>query len=156
MHNNAAGLSLPSSNVQSLLNYMNTNFAPDAFDNCYLVDYIFKANENIGSLLYELAIHADYYGNGVTEPTFVLEKIPLNGVSLLQMGTNKDSLRITYKGIDFIKFKDENFIEEVMSNRNKVLTIYFRANVNNWGGRTTVQGFINDYDIKYDESKYEF
>ncbi|MBO6262435.1 MAG: hypothetical protein J6N95_07535 [Bacilli bacterium] len=155
-HANAAGIGIAASKVPALLEYMNKSFAPDAFDNCYLVDYIFKADEDINDLLYALASHADYYGNGVTEPTFVVEKIPLKNATLFPMGTNKDSLRITYNGIDYIRFKDAEFVEKIMNSQNKLLTIYFKANINNWGGRTTVQGFINDYELGYDKSRYEF
>lgn len=54
------------------------------------------------------------------------------------MGTNKDSIKISFNGIDYIKFKDLDFIDEVMNNRLKLLTIYGRANLNTFAGRTTV------------------
>ena len=55
-----------------------------------------------------------------------------------------------------MKFKDTDFIEEVMNNRTKLLTIYGRANLNEWMGKQSVQIFISDYELNEDNSKYEF
>ena len=72
------------------------------------------------------------------------------------MGANKDSIKINYNGIDYIKFKDLSFIGEVTQNRTKTLTVYGRANLNTFAGRTSVQLFIDDYDFEEDPHKYDF
>ena len=55
-----------------------------------------------------------------------------------------------------MKFKDTDFIQEVMNNRMKTLTVYGRANLNEWMGKQSVQVFIDDYELVEDNSKYEF
>ena len=55
-----------------------------------------------------------------------------------------------------MKFKDEDFVEEVQQNRMKTLTVYGRVNLNEWMGKKSVQVFITDYELKEDNSKYEF
>jgi hypothetical protein len=84
----------------------------------------------------------------------VVKDIPLMNVQV--MGASKDSIKISYNGIDYVKFKDTDFIEEVMSNRTKKLTIYGRANLNEWMGKKSVQCFITDYELVEDTSKYDF
>ena len=74
----------------------------------------------------------------------------------MAMGPNKDSMKISYNGIDYVHFKDLNFIEEVGANRTKTLTVYGRANLNTFAGKTSVQFFIDDYEFVSDDSKYEF
>ena len=74
----------------------------------------------------------------------------------MPMGANKDSMKISYNGIDYVKFKDEDFVEEVQQNRMKTLTVYGRVNLNVWMGQKSVQVFITDYELKEDNSKYDF
>ena len=91
---------------------------------------------------------------GTIGRVFVIKNIPLMNVQV--MGTNKDSIKISYNGIDYVKFKDTDFIEEVMENRTKKLTVYGRANLNEWMGKKSVQVFITDYELMEDTSKYDF
>ena len=65
-------------------------------------------------------------------------------------------MKISYNGIDYVKFKDEDFVAEVQQNRTKMLTVYGRVNLNVWMGTKSVQVFITDYELKEDDSKYDF
>ena len=118
------------------------------------MDYVLDASHNNAPLLYSLAEHQDYYGNGVDEPRFIIKNISLANV--LAMGANKDSMKISYNGIDYVRFKDLNFVEEVHANRTKTLTVFGRANINTFNGRTSVQLFIDDYEFEDNDDKYEF
>ena len=153
-HENAAGVSIAANRVPSLLQFMNNNFGADAFDNCYLVDYILDGrNDNI-SLLWQLAECSDYYGNGIDEPKFIIKNIPLN--NMLVMGENKDCVKISYKGIDYVKFKNTDFIDDLRAHRLQLLTVYGRAALNTYMGHTSIQLLIDDYELEEDNSKYEF
>ena len=72
------------------------------------------------------------------------------------MGANKDSIKISWNGVDYIRFKDSDFIEQVINNRTSLLTIYGRANLNNYMGKTTIQVFCDDYELNENSSKYDF
>ena len=76
--------------------------------------------------------------------------------NILVMGANKDSIKISYNGIDYVKFKDINFINDIMEHRTEKLTICARANLNTFMGRTSIQCIIMDYDFELNESKYDF
>ena len=41
----------------------------------------------------------------------------------MAMGANKDSMKISYNDVDYVKFKDADFVQEVFDNRMKRLTI---------------------------------
>ena len=154
MHANAAGLGIPAQNVPSLLNYMNTHFSKESFDNCYLVDYVLNAKEDISNLLYIFASHPEYFGNGIDEPRFIIKNIPLSNVTF--MGVNKDSTKIIYNQIEYVRFKDVHFVDTINVNRKRVVDIYCKAGLNTWGGRTSIQCIIDDYEFKFDESRYAF
>ena len=153
-HDNAAGWGLNGDKLDSLLNYANTHLSAKDFENCYVVDYILDGNDYNDELLGCLASHPEYFGNHIEEPMIVIKNIPL--MNVMVMGASKDSIKISYNGIDYVKFKDTDFIEEVMNNRTKKLTVYGRANLNEWMGKQSVQIFISDYELVEDNSKYDF
>lgn len=72
------------------------------------------------------------------------------------MGTNKDTTKISFNGVDYIKFKDSVFVEDLYDNKNNTLTILARININNWQGHESVQCFIEDYEFNTDMGKYDF
>ena len=153
-HDNAAGWGLNGDKLNALLNYANSHLKAEDFENCYIVDYILDGSDYNDELLGCLAAHPEYFGNHIEEPMIVVKNIPL--MSIMAMGANKDSMKISYNGIDYVKFKDTDFVEEIQNNRTKKLTVYGRANLNEWMGKKSVQVFISDYELVEDTSKYDF
>ena len=156
-HDAAAGFGINGLNADKLLEYSNKTLDDNAFDKCYTVDYILDGRENINPLLESLAEHPEFFGNHIDEIKVVIKNISL--ASVMAMGANKDSMKISFNGIDYVRFKDATFTEEVFSNRMKTLTVYGRINLNTFAGRTTTQVFIDDYDLddaKEDPHKYDF
>ena len=122
--------------MEAFLNFVNKDLSSDAFENCYTVDYILSAKDNIAPLLYELSSHPEYFGNHIDEIKYIIKDIPLT--KTLVMGANKDSIRISYNNIDYIRFKDEDFIEKVLAHPQSTITIYARGNINNFNGKESV------------------
>lgn len=154
-HDASAGFSIPDSNISQLLDYSNISLNSSDFENCYLVDYILDADKNNLELLYCLAAHPEYFGNHIDEIKVVIKNISL--ASIMTMGTNKDSMKISFNGVDYVKFKDVDFIQDVMENRMKKLTVLARPNLNTFMGKTSIQCLISDYEFEDDDSsKYDF
>ena len=156
-HDAAAGFGINSFNADKLLSYSNEKLDDNAFAKCYTVDYILDGRENINPLLESLAEHPEFFGNHIDEIKVVIKNISL--ASVMAMGANKDSMKINFNNIDYVRFKDATFTEEVFSNRMKTLTVYGRINLNTFAGRTTTQVFIDDYDLdnaQEDSHKYDF
>lgn len=153
-HDNAAGWGLNGDKLNALINYANSHLKAEDFENCYVVDYILDGSEYNDELLESLASHPEYFGNHIEEPLVIVKNIPL--MNILAMGAEKDSMRVTYNDINYVKFKDKNFVEKILSNRTKKLTIYGRPSLNEWMGKTTVQCVILDYELSEDKSKYDF
>lgn len=153
-HDNAAGWGLNGDKLDALIRYANEKLKAEDFENCYIVDYILDGSDYNDELLGSISAHPEYFGNHIDEPKIVVKNIPLMSVNV--MGADRSSIKISYNGIDYVKFKDTDFIEEVMNNRMKTLTVYGRANLNEWMGRKSVQVFIDDYELVEDSSKYDF
>lgn len=156
-HDNSAGWGAKENNIDSLLEYANTNLNKESFSSSYLVDYIFKSEEKeLIPVGMKIASHPELFGNGIDEVKVVITDIPLSNV--LVMGADKSSIKINSNSIDYVRFKDLDFIEEVMNNRQKKLNVYGRLNLNNWGGRKSLQIFVDDYDFQEedDDSRFDF
>lgn len=153
-HDNACGFGVSGDRENSLIDYANTHLSAKDFENCYVVDYVLNGNDYNDELLGCLASHPEYFGNHIEEPLVVVKNIPL--MNILAMGAEKDSMRVTYNDINYVKFKDKDFVEKILSNRTKKLTIYGRPSLNEWMGKTTVQCVILDYELSEDDSKYDF
>lgn len=155
-HDNACGWGMSSNKVNSLIEYANTHLHAEDFENCYLVDYVLDGEDNIDKLIGNLASKPEYFGNHIDEVKFVIKNIPL--MSVMPMGAERNSMKISYNDVDYIKFKDADFVDEVLNNRTKRLTVYGRGNLNFFAGKTTVQVFIDDYELAdyADEHKYDF
>lgn len=158
MHNSAAGFSINIDTVPRFLKYSNEQLDISAFQNCYTVDYILDANKyQLQKLLMSLARRPDCFGNGVDEVKIVIEKVPIKNPFF--MGANKDSTKLTYNGIDYVRFKDLNFVADILENKEKQLNLLITLNINNYNGRQSIQGFVKDYelvDTPQDDDRFEF
>lgn len=153
-HANASGVSLLISKKEDLLKYANSHISEEGLNSSYMVDYIFSAQENYSKLATQLAEHEDLFGNDIETPTVVAEKIPLDNYMI--MGENKDSFKFTHNGVEYVKFKDATFVDEIRACEEPItLTVYGRLGLNKWQGRVTPQLIIDDYDINIID-EYEF
>ena len=153
-HDAAGGFSINGKKINNLIDYANTHLSASDFENCYIVDYILNANDNNYDLLWSLAQHPEYFGNHIDEIKIVIKNIPL--VHIMIMGANKDSIKISNNNIDYVRFKDIDFIEQVSNNRQKLLDIFGRININNYNGKQTLQIFCDDYELHDNNDKYAF
>ena len=153
-HDNAAGWGLNGDRLDDLIAYANKKLKAEDFENCYIVDYILDGSDYNDELLGSIAAHPEFFGNHIDEPKIVIKNIPL--MSIMAMGADRSSMKISYNGIDYVRFKDAAFVEDITNNRAKKLTIYGRANLNEWMGKQSVQVFIDDYELMEDTSKYDF
>ena len=153
-HNNAFGAGISVNKLSSFINYINKDLPTNAFDKCYVVDYALKATDNNTDLMFNLFSHPEFFGNQIEEIKIIVLDIPLSNVTI--MGQNKDCIKISYNNIDYIKFKDSDFVQEILSNRMSKLTVYGRGNINEFMGKTSIQFFIDDYELEEDIHRYDF
>lgn len=146
-HANAAGVSIHETQLQNLLNYANSHISDEDLSNAYQVDYIFSADEDVVPYALAIADNPDLWGGDVEEPRIVVENIPFENWGLFLMGADKSSIKFSYNGVDYVKFKDLDFIQEMRACRSGTITVYGSLKKNTWNGRTTAQVFIQDYEI---------
>lgn len=145
-HPNAAGVGVHEKNLDSLLAYANSQISEEGLENIYGVDYIFNETENFTQLAINLASDPSLWGNDVYEPKVVVENVPVS--NLFIMGADKSSVKWSHNGVEYVRFKDTDFIDEVQQYDRCEITVYGTLAVNEWAGRKTPQIRIEDWSIR--------
>lgn len=156
LHANAQGNSIHESKLDAFIKYSNEYFTENAFKNCYVVDYVLDSCEaGLDNFLKSLAIHPEYFGNGIEEIEVIINNVPLSNCFV--MGKNKDCVKIHHNDVDYVRFKDEDFIEKLsfLDKKNTSINVCGKLNLNEWNGVKTIQCNITDYEI-VEENRYEF
>lgn len=152
-HANAAGFSIKTNNIDKLLTYSNEKLKNIDFnEGFYEADFIVKGNSSILSkIIFDLEDGKGFWGQGCPEPVFVVENISVNKKDISIIGKNSDTLKFTFNGITYIKFKALETIDmiETFSDDLKLnITVAGKSNVNSWGGKQTPQILIDEIEFK--------
>lgn len=151
-HGSAFGFGILDSNVDKFLNHVDELLADFDFSPCYRVDKIYhSANFNTADIL-KIGKLKSIWGQGLEEPLIALEQIDLKKCQFNLMSPDKNpTLKITLpNGLSLIKFRssEEEYDKIVNSDFNCVnMNIVGACDVNVWGGKTTPQIRIEDYEI---------
>ena len=154
-HAQAHGFSIPLKNIEAFTNYANEKLANIDFnEGVYNVDFVKTLMDNVGDLIMEIGSNTNLWAKGNEEPYIVIKDIILDPSEIQLIGGNKDTVKFSAGGIDFLKFKDTEFANELKQTKEIRLTVLGRANVNNFMGNIGPQLYIEDYEIV--DSYYEF
>lgn len=150
-HSNAFGQGIKISNIDKLYEYANKGLANVNFnEGFYEIDFNINANcSYIEDLIYGLWDGRFIYGQECPEPNILINNLPVKNYSVC--GSNKDTLKIVFNNITYMKFKAGDLIDKISSSNNITLNIIGRANVNSWGGQEKPQILITDEEIVEDD-----
>lgn len=148
-HPNAAGVGIEDSKVDSLINYSNKELKNVDFgEKWHEINFERTAyEEDISNIIREIGAHPEYWGQHNPEPKIEVDHIHARRADITVMGKNKDTVKIVCDGVTYIKFKAQDFIDELAKYNEMDISIVGRANLNEWMGRVTPQIFIDDYNI---------
>ena len=62
------------------------------------------------------------------------------------MGKNKDTIKIEKNGVAYMFFRCDD-TDKFKQYKEMKINLVGKANLNEWGGRTTPQIFVEDYEI---------
>ena len=149
-HANAFGISIDDSNLKDFHNYANRELANYNFgENAYDVNFIRSANAaDLTNLILDIGSLSHVWGQGNKEALIYIEPIEFSPRNIMIMGKNKDTVKITINGIDYIKFRATDLIEELQSAPDTCkIEMVCKANINEWMGRSRPQMIIEDCEI---------
>jgi hypothetical protein len=104
-------------------------------------------DEDLYSLVLEIGLADELWGQNNSTPKILVRGINLNQNEYQIIGKNKDTVKFTKNGVDYIHFRAKDMIEKLEEFENLTLEIIGEAKINEWGGRTTPQLIIKDYSI---------
>lgn len=151
-HDNAAGCCIEDKYLTKFHMWANEQLKNMDFgENCYDVNFErIGADADIAELIIDIGENKDLWGQGLSEPYIHVSDINITFNDVQIMGTNKDTVKIIKNGIAYMKFKANDFIEELKKYNEIKLEVIGRANINYWGGNVTPQIFIEDYEVSDD------
>lgn len=148
-HANAAGVGIAHYDLEKFLDYSNKKLKDVDFgENYYDVNFLRKGTDkDIGAIIEDLSEYDELWGQQNNQPLVCVTDIIIDSNAIRIMGANKDTVKIEYNGISYMKFHAKKFIEEIQNLNRFKLTVIGRANLNHWSGRVYPQIFIDDYEI---------
>ena len=152
-HKNAFGVGLTDEGFSNFIKETNEELSNCTFNPSHVVDFIWENNEVDKQAILDLAAYNNIWGQGVEEPEIVIKDITITKDNIKLMSPDKSpTLKIILpNGVECIKhyFSKEEFKKLVPENgKVGLMTLVGTCQVNNWGGKTTPQINIKDYDFK--------
>ena len=149
-HDNACGIGILDKNLSAFHEYANNELADIDFgESWYEVNFErYAADPDIKDLITDIATHEDIWGQGNPEPLIHIKDINITKSDVRIMGKNSDTVKIEKFGIAYMKFHAKDFIQELAQYDSIKLEVVGRGNLNEWGGYTTPQIFITNYQIE--------
>lgn len=149
-HDNAFGFGIKMRDVDRFLDDMDRMLAGIDFESEIIeVDYLFDKNNLSEAMLKEFADAMPLYGNGIAQPKFAF-KIILAKDNFTLMGKEKNVVRINYRNITFIKFKDKDFVDYIENHMGELVEVEMigRSQNNEFRGEKKLQVIIDNIRIK--------
>ena len=157
-HEAAFGFGISVDNIDKLKEFFIKTYGEMDLQDSYDVDFIISDLSSIcASDFYRIQTNKYLWGRGVEEPLFALENIPLFFTNASLLGEKKDTIKYSYRNIDFMFFKrdddDEmkNLIETYDPKFNYSINVIGKLGMNTFMGRPKCQVIIDDYEIKEDK-----
>lgn len=151
VHANAFGQAIKISNIDKLYEYANEHLSNVNFNEGYYeADFIVKGNcSYIADMIEDLEKGRDCFGQQNDEPMVIIEDITIDPTTIQVIGKNSDTLKFSFNGITYVKFKAKDLIAELSKYNSKIsIVVAGRTNVNYWGGKSTPQILIEEIEIK--------
>lgn len=158
MHANAFGLSLKVDKIDDFIAKTDEKLKDIEVEPLYYVDFIYSGDHINGEEILEIgSAGQDLWGQDVDEPFVAVEKLKVKKSQVTIYSKKDDTIKIsTNCGVDIMKFK-ATAAEVALFNENEIVTITLvgRCNANQWGGKTTPQIFIEEFQVD-NKLKYDF
>jgi single-stranded-DNA-specific exonuclease len=155
-HANAHGFEIEAEKIIELNNLINEQLKDVQIDvDIHDVDFIIPANQLKGQFIREVDKHKNLWGINVEEPVIAFKDIEVNKDEVYLAGKNKNTIKFTYKGIEFIKFRtSEEVWEELISKGERlVLDVVGKCSMNEYEGKVTPQIVMEDFAVTKTKKK---
>ena len=147
-HESAAGLSIPTANIEKFLLKTDELLADTAEEAIYKVDYIWDSSTVNEEKILEIADFDPYIGQGFPEPLIAIKDIHITKENITMMKSNTVKIT-TNSGVPIICFSmpDEEYEKLYSENGEVIINAVCKANKNEWMGNISGQLLMENYEI---------
>lgn len=157
-HQEAAGYGISTDNVSTFLEISNERLKDVDFgEDIHLVNFIMKGYEReLHDLILDLTKFDRLWGQGNPEPLIAIENITIAKRDVSFIGAKKETIKFTYQGVEYIKFRAKDLAEQIenLTWDNLEIAIVGRPYLNEWNGIIKPQIMITDLEIS--DGRYSF
>lgn len=155
-HPNACGVTIKKDNISKFYEYLSRQ----TFDNIlnYTVDAVFDEKSLTAEVIQSIFTLSDVWGTNIEEPLFAVKIKSGTNSEINLLGTEKNTIKISYHNIDIIKFhSSENEYNEI-KNLGKMVefTIVGKFSVNEYNGKKTPHVIVENWMYKPCNEKPKF
>ena len=156
-HQSAFGAKISEDNIDIFMSQFQEIF-PNAeiADDCYVVDFVFNANDFNTAAIREIARLRELWGKGFDEPLIAIENIPVSSKNLKIMGQKSKHLKFDYKNITYIKFHVSQEEIDLFKDKDIIINVVGRCDVNIFRDNFSYQVIMDNYEITKEESEFAF
>lgn len=156
-HANAFGAGIDKDRLETFIEYSNEQLKNFDFSATHFVDFIWDSETLSPQDIFDIANLRSFWGKGVEEALICIKglKVTKDRISLLSPDKSP-TIKINFKGIDFIKFgSSQEEFESLRADTGYIeIDIVGKCSINEWNGNITAQVFIEDYEIKDTKAWY--
>lgn len=151
-HSGAFGCQLNIDKLEDARKALNDALENYEYDDTIYCDFIIDAYDMDYEFIKIIDDHRWVWGQGVEEPAVAIENIEISADDCVVMGKNFDSVAFMYGGVKYCKFKCADD-DELLQFANGVgsdyasLNIVGKCSINTYGGSSTAQVIIDDYEF---------
>lgn len=149
-HPNACGIGITFNNIIEVNDIFNRKLKDVEFDDIYNVDFIIPANGVTKDFIFNMSKYGDIWGGGIDEPLIAFTGLVVIADDINIIGKKQNTIKFTYRGIEFIKFNSsEQQINNIKNSGKTVeLEVIGRCKINEFKGNVIAQVMISDFNVK--------
>ena len=162
-HEGAFGFGIPVKDIPKAKEFFTNTYGEMDLQDSYDVDFIIEDITKVDqSDFYRIQSNKYLWGRGLEEPLFALENIPLFIVGASILGEKKDTVKYSYKNIDFMFFRrdeDDEMKKLALScdvQKDYSINIIGKLGMSTFMGRTKCNVIVDDYEIIENDISDEF
>ena len=158
-HNSAFGVAIPETEYESFVKETNKELESFDFSPCYFVDLEVTMDQLSDSEVFAIGSNADLWGQQMDEPLIAITNIKLNKDTIQFIGSNKNTLKITFpdRRLSILKFNIKEEEKLMLEPNGGILTITAigKCTLNHYNGNITPQILLEDFEIT-NRQKWDF
>ena len=150
-HNSAFGAAIPETEYDAFVKETNKELESFDFSPCYFVDLEVTMDQLSDSEVFAIGSNADLWGQQMDEPLIAITNIKLNKDTIQFIGSNKNTLKITFpdRRLSILKFNIKEEEKMMLEPNGGILTITAigKCALNHYNGNITPQILLEDFEI---------